>query len=465
VTDVHPTPEILDRLLAGTLTDAESRWAVGHLLAHCDACSRHLRGALEAIEARQGPARYDAVFAGILDRSASGLAAVRAEQLAAAALWATLSDTPPAQRPELIAGDPRYHTWAVAARFLDAAAEFHWQDTPSGLEACRLALAIAERLPPAAYPAGLSHDLRSRALAGLADALRLDHQLDAAWATLRQAWEALGEGTGDPLERAALMRAEASLELAAGEPARAAALLRPAAAIYRRYGDRHQEGRTLQKLARAVGHDDPAQGVALADRALGLIEPGSEPLLELAARHVLIWFLNDSGMPVQALDLLERSRPLYRQCRETEPQLMVAWLEARICRRLGQLAAAERGLVAVWHKFHQAAFPQELTLVSLDLAETYIARGKTRHAIRLLKTFHRLLGHWQMHSEGMAAWLLLVEAAAGEAGRAQALTREAALYFRRAWPRVVPFSGKGRRMSGPERSSPGLRHPDRRRRP
>jgi hypothetical protein len=439
VPTVHPTPDILDRLLTGTVTDAESRWVVQHLVARCDVCSRYLRGALDALDPRGPAGRYEAAFAGAMDRSASGLAAIRAEQLEATTLWARIRDTPPARQRDLILGDPRYHTWTLAERFLAAAAEFHWLDTPSGLHACRLALAIAERLPPAAYPAGLRHDLRARALAGLADALRLDQQLDAARVTLAEAWEALREGSGDPLERAALLRVEAALELAAGDHARAAALLRPAVTIYRRYGDRHQEGRTLQKLARAVGHEDPAQGVVLADRALALIEPGREPLLELAARHVLIWSLNDCGMPLEALDLLERSRPLYRQCKETEPQLMVAWLEARIWRRLGRLDLAERGLVAVWHDFHQAGFPQELTLVSLDLAETYLARGKTRHAARLLRTFHRTLDSWHMHAEGLAAWLLLAEAAAGEAARAQALTREAALYFRHAWRRPAPF--------------------------
>jgi tetratricopeptide (TPR) repeat protein len=454
MTDDHPTPEMLDRLLAGTAADPESRWAVAHLVGHCEVCTRYLRAALDEMDAADGSARYDALFTGVLDRSASGLATIRAELLEATTLWGKIEHTPPARRRDLIVGDARYHTWAVAERFLDAAAEFHWQDTPSGLEACRLALVIAERLPPAAYPEGLNHDLRARALAGLADALRLDRQMDDARATLRQAWEALDDGTGDPLERAALMRVEAGLELAAGDHDRAAALLRPAAGIYRLYGDRHQEGRTLQRLARVIGHEDPAQGVALAERALALIEPGRDPLLDLAALHVLIWSLNDCGMPAQAFDLLERWRPLYLQCRETEPQLMLSWLEARICRRLGLLEVAERRLVAVWHDFHQAAFPQELTLVSLDLAETYIARGKTRHAIRLLKTFHGILGTWRMHPEGMAAWLLLVDAVAGEASQAQTLTRETALYFRQAWPGVPPSpKRRDRRRRAPSRSA------------
>ena len=128
------------------------------------------------------------------------------------------------------------------------------------------------------------------------------------------AWEALDEGTGDPLERAGLLRVEASMEMSLGDWAAAAGRLRSAASIYRLYGERRQEARTLQQLALAVGWDDPVKGTQLAERALGLIEPGREPRLELASRHALIWFLNDCGMSCQALDLLERSLPLYREC-------------------------------------------------------------------------------------------------------------------------------------------------------
>ena len=43
----------------------------------------------------------------------------------------------------------------------------------------------------------------------------------------------------------------------------------------------------------AVGWDDTAKGTRLAERALGLNEPGWEQRLDLASRHALIWFLND----------------------------------------------------------------------------------------------------------------------------------------------------------------------------
>ena len=221
--------------------------------------------------------------------------------------------------------------------------------------------------------------------------------------------------------------------------------LRSAASVYRLYGERHLEARALEQLAQAVGWDDPAKGVRLAERALGLIEPGREQGLELASRHALIWFLNDCGMGRQALELLERTRPLYRECGESEERVLLPWLEARICRGLGQLAAAERGLAAVWHAFRKAGFPRELTLVTLDLAEVFLAQGKGRHAMRLLRCFHGILGKWEMHTEGMAAWLLLVEAAKGEVGAAQAVTREAARYFRRGWRRGGALAEGGKR--------------------
>jgi len=120
--------------------------------------------------------------------------------LTAAVLWATLTDTPPPRRLELVKAAPRYHSWPLAARLLEAAAEVRWHDDGEGVLACRLALAIAERLPPDRYPETLCRDLRARALGGVADALRLDGRIDAAATTLKRAWKALERGSGDPLE-------------------------------------------------------------------------------------------------------------------------------------------------------------------------------------------------------------------------------------------------------------------------
>jgi tetratricopeptide (TPR) repeat protein len=489
VTTDHPTPEALARL-AAALDDAGTRAAAAHLLGCCELCQRVVRGALDRTRGRSGTAgtgaagieagaeaagarapdadapgsdapgsegaaggAYDAAMLLTLERGAVRLAVLHADQLRAVSLWAVLMDTPRARRLALVRADPRFHNWALAARLLEWAGEFQWRDTGRAPEACRLALAIAERLPAARYPAGLPADLRAQALGRLADALRLDGRLSEAEETLDEAWEALEDGTSDPLARAALLRLAANLELAVGANREAAAMLRNAASIYRLHGNGHEQGRTLQQLAVAVGHQNPVEGIAIAERALALVEPGREPRLELGARHLLIWFLNDCGLSWQALDLLERSRPLYRDCGESEPLLLLPWLEARICRRLGELGAAERGLAEAWHLFRAAGWEQEVALVSLDLAEVLMAREKRRQALRLLASCAARLRRRGMHAEGLAAWEALVAAAAGgDGGSVAGLLREAALYFRRAWRRATPRRGTARGAEGwPER--------------
>jgi len=378
----------------------------------------------------------------------------RAQQLETARLAALLDATPRSRRLELIAADPRFHSWPLASRLLDAAAEFHWEEAGAGLEGCRLALAIAERLPAASHPDSLTGDLLARAHGALADALRLDGRLPAARKSLERAWQAIELGTGDPLEQAGLLRLEANLQLTLGDGAAAAALLRPAASIYRLHGERHQQGRTLQKLAIAVGHDDPAQGAAIAERAVALVAGGSDPRLELAACHTLTWLLNDSGQAWAALDLFERSLPLYHKCGDSEPQLLMPWLEGRICRQLGELAVAERRFGEAWHRFRAAGFRQEQTLVCLDLAEVWTAQGKRRPAVGLLRKSEVWLRDWGMHREGLAAWVMVREAAGADDGdieSAQGLLREAAHYFRRAWrrPLPVPWAAGGHDRENP----------------
>ncbi len=92
------------------------------------------------------------------------------------------------------------------------------RQAPGGIEAYRLALDIADRMPPAAaLPAGLANDLRARALGALADMLRLHGELEAAARTMEAAWAALDEGTQEPLERAGLLVVAAKLQI--GNPA------------------------------------------------------------------------------------------------------------------------------------------------------------------------------------------------------------------------------------------------------
>jgi tetratricopeptide (TPR) repeat protein len=457
VTRAHPTPAALDQLAAGTLADPAAQRAIArHLLRRCTVCTGYLRGATERARAdrRRSPLAppapkgrlevesYAEIVTHSLARSAGRRAAIAGDAVHVTACWNLLAGTPPSRRLALVCADPRFHQWALAVRLVETAADTAAGSPTAAREWCRLALAVAYRLPAQRYPASLVSDLRARARGRLADALRLEGRYAVARRAIAQAWLELEEGSGDPLERASLLCLEANLELTLGDFGAAARLLRPAAAVYRLYRQPGEEGRALYHLALALGYEDPQRGAATARRALARIDAAAEPNLDLAARHALIWFLNDGGEERRALRLLGDARPLYRRLGESDPDKLLPWLEARICRRLGEVAAAERGLTAVWHSFRGAGLRQELALVSLDLAEAFLAQGKRRHALRLLTTFQATLVHWRMHSEGLAAWLLLVRLvreAAAETSRAQALTQHAALYFRRAWRRRLPF--------------------------
>jgi hypothetical protein len=455
VTTAHPTPAMLAQLAAGTLADPAAQRAVAqHLLRQCPVCLRHLRGTAGPVPAPVGGAHrpsplpplsdppadaYPELLSRNLASTASSRSRLAGDTLHAAASWNLLEGAPPSRRLALVRGDARFHQWALAARLLDTAAGVAAADPAEAEDRCRLALAIADRLPADRYPAGLLADLRARAHGLLAEALRRAGRFAAAGRAINRAWQTLDDGSGDPLERAALLSLEANLDLALGDFAAAVSRLRPAAAAYRLHRQPADEGRALYKLSLALGFENPRRGAATAHRALTRIDAAADPHLHLAARHALIWYLNDGGEPWRALHLFAGARRLYLLLGESAPHKLMPWLEARLCRRLGELAAAERGLTAVWHGFRAAGRHQELTLVTLDLAETYLAQGKIRHALRLLTSFQATLLHWRMHSEGLAAWLLLLREAATEATRAQALAQEASLYFRRAWRRSLPF--------------------------
>ncbi|HVT59520.1 MAG TPA: hypothetical protein VHR45_14095, partial [Thermoanaerobaculia bacterium] len=69
--------------------------------------------------------------------------------------------------------------------------------------------------------------------------------------------------------------------------------------------------------------------------------------------------------------------------------------------------------------------------------------GDSRRAGRLLRAVGATLRQWNMHTFGLAAWLLLQREAATEIAAAQLLAREIERYFRQAWRRPLPFVRAG----------------------
>lgn len=359
---MHTPEDVLHSFFSDALPPEERSGVVRHLLARCHDCLASARQKMWDGVALPGPDAAPETAAALaadgrlghldgydaaIDRVLDGLPAVERhlsdEHLHGLAQRSRLQIHPPARRLLMVRNDRRCHTWGLLERLLGACTELGRHDPASAVDVALLAVEVSRQLDPGRYGEEQVADLRAGALAALGNARRLASDLPGAEKAFRHARTWLARGTGDAREEGRLATLEASLWRDLGRFDEAATTLEGAIAIYREVGDRYLEGRTLIKLADAVGHLHAERGVELSRAALALPEIRRDPYLELCARHNLIWFLNDSGRPREAQLLLNLSRPLYRRFRDEWTQLRLVWLEARIARQLGDLEkAAER---------------------------------------------------------------------------------------------------------------------------
>lgn len=375
---------------------------------------------------------YEQIFARVMREVAAEERRLVRERLRAGGLWARLERQPQARRLLLVHNDARFHNRGLFDRLLDRARETRWVDARSGAELAELALAVADRLDPGEHAAVRAADLRASALGVLGDCRRLHAEVAAAGRALAQAREMLARGSGDPLEDAHLVTMEAALLADLGRFERAARHLERAIEVCRELDDRHLWGRALILQGEALGRVDPMRGIDLSREGLALLEPGCELRLELCGRHNLIWFLNDSGQPGDALRMLEVSRPLYRQLPEPWVDDRLHWLEARISRRLGDLEAAESTLLWLREELARRGLRVDQVLVSIDLIEVLAAGGRHQGAAALAGSLLPELESWGLHAEGLTIWRSFHRSLG--AGRAHgAFFAGLAAYFRRSW--------------------------------
>src|SRR6476661_3863540 len=184
-------------------------------------------------------------------------------------------------------------------------------------------------------------DLKAAAWAALGNAQRIASDFEGSRRSFNEAWRNLESGTGDPTEEANLMSLEASYMRDIGEFEIAESTLEEALQLYRKTQDTHHQGRILFKMGDAIGYVNPERGIAHIERAVALIDASREPRLELCAQHDLAFFLTESGRPEEALAVLERARPLYRQFQDDLTQLRMHWVEGKIAFRLKEYDEAE----------------------------------------------------------------------------------------------------------------------------
>ena len=439
MTERHISEELFGRFLQGEVSKDEARQIVRHLVAGCPECAEmaHRVTAASGVFGLQPGAAgwervYEKVFARALSFATEAEQRIALEKLRGWAQWAALEPLVPQLRfVEVEEADKSYHTYGFYTRLLEAGRWTSRKEPAEAVDIFRLAVVAAERLDRALMGERRAVDLLAHAWGALGNAKRIADDFEGARRAFNEAWRILEDGTGDPAEEAHLMSLEASYMKVIGEFELAEASLEEAYEIYRKAGDAHQQGRILFQMGDIIGHVNPERGIAHIRKALALIDAEREPRLELCAKHDLALFLTDSGQPAEALAMLERARPLYRQFKDDLTQLRLHWLEGKIAHSIGEYPQAESIFTQLWDEFHALSLNQEVVLVTIDLAEVLSKKGEPARAAELAAQCYSIMKNWGLHKFALGAWLVFQDALAH--GVAGDLLHRVGEYYRRHW--------------------------------
>lgn len=448
MSDGHLSRDLVQRFFRSELSGRDNRTVLHHLIRHCDECLAvaievgaeegyiYQDGDFRSALFPEGAERYHEAFLRALGSVDDEHMELARERLRGIGLWHALEKHDQVRRLELIRVDPRMHTWGLYDRLLEQSREMGFRAPGYAAEIAELALAVVDTLDLDSHGAARIADLRAGAWGVLGNARRRASDFAGAEKAFRQAQDELVRGTGEPSEQAHLLSFQASLHKDLGDFERAVEILDRVIALYQDLQDSHLQGRALLKQADTIGYTNPERAIELVQDGLALIDPQREPRLEWCGRHTLTLFLNDAGRPREALTLLEISRPLYEQFQDPWTRIRLHWLEGKIARSLGDLAEAEETFKRLWYDLQSSTYAFELTLLSIDLAEVYVAREKHEEALDLIEEFGPMLQEWGMHTEGLAMWLLLQTAVQERRARSEAFRRMAE-YLNRAWFRPL----------------------------
>lgn len=413
----HVSEELLGRFIRVEVSRREAKNVVRHLLGGCARCLEAAHrvtaeaGLFGSARAAGWERAYEKVFERALAFASEEEQRLALEKLRGWALWADLQPLTPQRRLSTVEADERFHTFGLYDRLLEAGRFALRSEPAEAVHIARLAVRVAERLDPDRIGERRGADLRSAAWGALGNALRVAEDFEGARRAFNEAWRILEEeGSNDPADRAALLSLEASYIKEIGEFETAESALEEALEIYRGIGDTHLQGRVLLQMGEIIGHVDPDRGIAHLRKALALIDTAKEQRLELSVQHALAWFLNDLGKPEEALAVIHRARPLYRQFPDPSTQLRLHWLEGRIAHRLGELSEAESIFSRLREDFRVLSLNQGVVLVTIELAQVLTRKGEPARAAQLAAESYTIMKSWGLHNDALAAWLVFQDA-------------------------------------------------------
>lgn len=228
----HPGGTELSRLLEAL--DPIDLATFRHLL-ECRLCRVRLRPELDErwAAALGAEPSYEAIWERLEEQVRQAAEIQVEEEATAAARLAELLALPEGEWETAITRDERFRSWALAGQLLEDGRRAGSADPAAGLERIHLALALADRLEPAA--AGVTAGFQTRAHCYLAESLALAGDLAGAEAAFQHAALHL-EGSADPLDRAWFCHLLGQMRAEQGRRDEAAALAGRASLLFARVG-------------------------------------------------------------------------------------------------------------------------------------------------------------------------------------------------------------------------------------
>ncbi len=415
----HPDGETLGRFARGECGTEERRWVVRHLLRGCRPCSGVL-ARLSGLSAEPAvvddpAARYAEAYESALTGTRRRAAALTVDEAAAHPFVDLLLRQPRPRQALLLENSQRGRTLAVCDRLLAASFALRGEDPQRMAELAELAFRVAASVDGSAVGEGVAIDLKTRAAAELANALRVAGRIEPACRVISGAFQLLPHGSGDPTLRARVYELAASIFRHRRDLAGAMALLAKADGLYLRAGDRHSAGRVA--LSRAViewHRGAPEEALRLLVKAFDRIDFNRDRYLLWSAIHNMLASLVELGSLAAAEELLAECRPLYAELGGVTGRYRLSWLEGRIAGERGRWLEAEHKLRGAIRDFQGAGQSFDAALVQLDLAHLLARQGRAEEVRRLVEGLVVTFKAMEVERESIAALLVLQEALAAQ---------------------------------------------------
>lgn len=433
---IHPNNRTLGRLVERAGSGAGRR--VLHHVVECEACRRRLgdllqwNGSRTSPEVPWTPRAYSAMLDRLVETSVEAGVPLSHQEVEAPVLLAELLLHPARRRRLLLENATRFRSWSLAELLFDRSREEAFEDPAQAESLARLGLEVVRHLEEAGHEPPLVADLEARGLAGLANALRMRSDLQAAEETLDQAEAVLARGSGDPIEAARVLELKASLRKDQLRFDEALQILERAIRKYRSVNESHRAARATLTQAEVLRKSGaPADAIQLLKDAMAAFDPRKEPRLALCARHNLATWLVDLERPMEAFQVMRDAHSLYERFPDPWTQRRRMWVEGRILLQLNQAEKAEQRLLEAQRGFVAQEIAYDAALVSLDLAVVYARQGRTADLRRLAAEMVPVFRARDVHREALAALGCFQQAVEMETVTT-ALVQQVQEYLRRA---------------------------------